>query len=37
VATIRQVCNLRGGVNFVPVGSLANDGKVIDDLRPVEA
>ena len=37
VATIRQVCNLRGGVNFVPVGSLANDGKVIDDLRPVDA
>lgn len=36
-ATIRQVCNLRGEVAFVPVGTLANDGKVIDDLRPVDA
>ena len=36
-ATIRQVCNLRGEVAFVPVGSLTNDGKVIDDLRPVDA
>jgi phenylacetate-CoA ligase len=35
VTTIRQVCNLRGEVTFVPVDSLANDGKVIDDLRPV--
>ncbi len=34
--TIRQVCNLRGEVVFVPVGSLPNDGKVIDDLRPVD-
>ena len=36
-ATIRQVCNLRGEVTIVPVDSLANDGKVIDDLRPVDA
>ena len=36
VATLRQVCNLRGEVVFVPAGSLANDGKVIDDLRPVD-
>jgi phenylacetate-CoA ligase len=36
VATLRQICNLRGEVTFVPAGSLANDGKVIDDLRPVE-
>lgn len=36
VSTIRQVCNLRGEVRFVPAGSLANDGKVIDDLRPVD-
>jgi len=36
-ATIRQVCNLRGEVTFVPAGTLANDGKVIDDLRPVDA
>ena len=34
--TIRQVCNLRGEVVFVPVGTLPNDGKVIDDLRPVD-
>ncbi len=37
VATLRRVCNLRGEVVFVPAGSLANDGKVIDDLRPVDA
>jgi phenylacetate-CoA ligase len=36
-ATIRQVCNLRGEVVFTPAGSLANDGKVIDDLRPIDA
>jgi phenylacetate-CoA ligase len=36
-ATIRQVCNLRGEVVFVPAGTLVNDGKVIDDLRPIEA
>jgi phenylacetate-CoA ligase len=36
-ASIRQVCNLRGEVAFVPAGSLANDGKVIDDLRPIES
>ena len=37
VDTLRQVCNLRGEVVFVPAGSLANDGKVIDDLRPIDA
>ncbi len=37
VTTLRQVCNLRGEVVFVPVGSLVNDGKVIDDLRPIDA
>jgi phenylacetate-CoA ligase len=36
-ATIRKVCNLRGEVVFAPAGSLANDGKVIDDLRPIDA
>ena len=36
VSSIRQICNLRGEVVFVPVGSLANDGKVIDDLRPID-
>ena len=33
VATIRDVCNLRGEVAFKPVASLPNDGKVIDDTR----
>jgi len=32
-ATIRDVCNLRGEVEFKPAGSLPNDGKVIDDAR----
>lgn len=32
-ATIREVCKLRGNVNFVPPGSLPDDGKVIDDIR----
>ncbi|PLX80612.1 MAG: AMP-dependent synthetase [Desulfuromonas sp.] len=36
-AAIREVCNLRGEVVPAPVGSLPNDGKVIDDLRPVDA
>jgi len=33
VAAIREVTKLRGEVEFVPPGSLPNDGKVIDDLR----
>ncbi|MDT8442843.1 MAG: AMP-binding protein [Desulfuromonadales bacterium] len=37
VDTLRQVCNLRGEVVFVPAGGLANDGRVIDDLRPIDA
>ncbi|MBE0576561.1 MAG: AMP-binding protein [Desulfuromonadales bacterium] len=37
VGTLRQVCNLRGEVAFVPAGSLVNDGKVIEDLRPIDA
>ena len=32
-ASIRAVCNLRGEVAFKPLGSLPNDGKVIDDTR----
>lgn len=36
VDTLREVCKLRGEVRFVVPGTLANDGKVIDDLRPVE-
>jgi phenylacetate-CoA ligase len=32
-AAVREVCNLRAEIRFVPVGSLPNDGKVIDDTR----
>jgi phenylacetate-CoA ligase len=35
VASIREVCKLRGRVELVPPGSLPNDGKVIEDTRPV--
>ncbi|MFQ5993830.1 MAG: phenylacetate--CoA ligase family protein [Acidiferrobacterales bacterium] len=31
--TMREVCKLRGEVCFVATGSLASDGKVIDDIR----
>ncbi len=33
IASIREVTKLRGEVEFVPAGSLPNDGKVIDDTR----
>ena len=33
IASIRDVTKLRGEIEFVPAGSLANDGKVIDDTR----
>ena len=33
VASIRDVTKLRGEIDFVPTGSLPNDGKVIDDTR----
>jgi phenylacetate-CoA ligase len=36
VASIRDVTKLRGDVEFVPAGSLPNDGKVIDDTRKYE-
>ncbi|MCZ6731467.1 MAG: AMP-binding protein [Gammaproteobacteria bacterium] len=32
-ASLRDVCKLRGDVVFAAIGSLANDGKVIDDIR----
>lgn len=32
-ASIRELTKLRGEVSFVAPGSLANDGKVIDDIR----
>lgn len=34
--SMREVCKLRGEVRFVAPGSLANDGKVIDDVRKYE-
>jgi phenylacetate-CoA ligase len=36
VASIRDVTKLRGEVEFHPPGMLANDGKVIDDVRKYE-
>ncbi|HNQ76718.1 MAG TPA: phenylacetate--CoA ligase family protein, partial [Pseudothauera hydrothermalis] len=36
VATIREVTKLRGEVVLCAPDSLANDGKVIDDLRTYE-
>ena len=35
-ATVREVCKLRGAVEILAPGSLANDGKVIEDLRTYE-
>ncbi len=35
-ASIREVTKLRGEVNFVAAGTLANDGKVIEDARKYE-
>ncbi len=34
--SIRSICKLRGEVEFVAADSLANDGKVIDDIRQYE-
>jgi hypothetical protein len=31
--TIRTVCKVGGKVEFAGLGSLPNDGKVIDDIR----
>ncbi len=31
--SVRDVCKLRGDIEFADVGSLPNDGKVIEDLR----
>ena len=36
IASIRDVTKLRGDIEFVPPGSLPNDGKVIDDTRKYE-
>lgn len=35
IVSLREVCGLRGAVQTVPFGSLPNDGKVIEDRRPV--
>ena len=35
-ASLRDVCKLRGEVRLIAAGSLANDGKVIDDVRSYE-
>ena len=32
-SNIQSICKVRGRVEFVPPGSLPNDGKVIDDVR----
>ena len=34
--SIREVCKLRGEVGFVSADALPNDGKVIDDQRPID-
>jgi phenylacetate-CoA ligase len=34
--SFREVCKLRGEVELVEAGQLPNDGKVIDDQRPIE-
>ncbi len=34
--SLREICKIRGQVELVPLGSLANDGKVIDDVRTYE-
>ncbi len=34
--SVRDVCKLRAEVQIVDSGSLANDGKVIDDIRPLD-
>ena len=34
---VRAECRVRGEVRFVPEGSLPNDGKVIEDVRPPTA
>ena len=36
IGSLRDVCKLRGEVEFVEQGSLPNDGKVIDDMRTYE-
>ncbi len=35
-ATLRAVAKMKGEVTLVTAGTLANDGKVIDDIRDYE-
>ncbi|HED13388.1 MAG TPA: phenylacetate--CoA ligase family protein [Gammaproteobacteria bacterium] len=35
-ASVRELCKLRADIELVASGSLANDGKVIDDVRPID-
>ncbi len=35
-ATVTDITKLKASIEIVPPGSLANDGKVIDDTRPIE-
>ncbi len=34
--TLKKVTKLTGSIEFVALGALADDGKVIDDLRPID-
>jgi phenylacetate-CoA ligase len=34
--SLRAACTVRGRVDLVDIGSLANDGKVIDDIRKLD-
>ena len=36
VTTIRDVCKLRASVEFLGKGGLPDDGKVIEDNRPID-
>ena len=36
LTTIQAVCKLKGEVEYLELGSLPNDGKVIDDIRKYE-
>jgi phenylacetate-CoA ligase len=34
-SSLKKITKLNGAVEFVALSSLADDGKVIDDLRPI--
>ncbi len=34
-ASLKKITKLNGSVELVSIGTLADDGKVIDDLRPI--